>query len=364
MSAPTAARTRACPLAPRLLCPTVDVNRMLQAAGSRQDPTGSGPDLVRLSLALAGRTRLDEMLRVALEALEAQDPGRSWAIVRRVGRREYRARSSAAVGAKDLSRLLRRACGPQSFFWSDAPRGVALMRTDPRWCALPGANDAEEGPSLVLACWSEFGAPVDGEALAQAARLIAGAARAARLVEHLLAQTSTDPLTGLLNRRGLQDTLQRELALAARHDVPLSVLFTDLDRFKKINDRHGHPVGDEVLQGVANLLSAALRGSDAIGRIGGDEFLILLPRTGIEAARAIGERLRERVAAAAFPTSAGPLSVGLSIGAASLDEAGSGDGLLERADRRMLSEKQQPHPAGDPGLAAVSAPPALTAGEP
>ncbi len=320
---------------------------MPRAAPSEAPPEPAGLDLVRLSLALVGRTRLDELLAVALEALEARSPDRRWAIVERLDRREFRARASRGVTAEDLSRLLARACGRQVFFWSDAPRTAGLPWPGPRWCAIPQGDPAGGSePGLVLACWSRPGrGSIAPSALEQAARLVAGAARSARVVEHLLEQTSTDPLTGLLNRRGLQETLQREVALAERHGSPLSVLFADLDGFKEINDEHGHPVGDEALQGVAQVLGAELRSSDAIGRIGGDEFVIVLPRTDLAGARLIAARLRALVARAVLPSAAGPLSIGLSIGASSLDEGPGVEGLIELADRRMMRQKSRRGPA-------------------
>ncbi|MEQ3626927.1 MAG: diguanylate cyclase [Celeribacter sp.] len=117
----------------------------------------------------------------------------------------------------------------------------------------------------------------------------------------------TDPLTGLYNRRYAMDHLDILRAGAANMRHGFAVLLLDLDRFKQVNDRHGHPTGDRVLCAVADRLSANLRGSDLAARIGGDEFLVLLSETSAEAAQSAAERLCARIAAA--PVFAGSLSV-------------------------------------------------------
>lgn len=95
--------------------------------------------------------------------------------------------------------------------------------------------------------------------------------------EHWRTQAVIDPLTGLYNRRLLQDHLEAEIGRANRHQKPLSLLLIDLTDFKLINDRYGHPIGDEVLKKFAHLLRKASRGSDIVVRLGGDEFLLILP---------------------------------------------------------------------------------------
>lgn len=112
------------------------------------------------------------------------------------------------------------------------------------------------------------------------------------LNERLEVQIRTDPLTEILNRRGLQEVLTREIQLARRHGAGLVVLIVDLDNFKTINDQLGHAVGDMVLKEVAKSLQNVLRTTDYVARIGGDEFIVLLPQTRIEEARRISERMR------------------------------------------------------------------------
>ena len=105
----------------------------------------------------------------------------------------------------------------------------------------------------------------------------------------------TDPVTALANRRGGEEALAREVARAHRTGSPLSLVLFDIDRFKNINDRAGHAVGDRVLRGISEILSASQRGSDLAMRWGGEEFLVLLPDVGLAGARIFAERVRENV---------------------------------------------------------------------
>ena len=105
----------------------------------------------------------------------------------------------------------------------------------------------------------------------------------------------TDPVTSLANRRGGEEALAREVARARRTGSPLSLVLFDIDRFKNINDRAGHAVGDRVLKGISAILSASQRGSDLAMRWGGEEFLVLLPDVGLAGARIFAERVRENV---------------------------------------------------------------------
>jgi len=129
----------------------------------------------------------------------------------------------------------------------------------------------------------------------------------------------TDPLTGVANRRFFSRRLQEEVSQWLRRGGTLSCLLVDIDHFKNINDRHGHPVGDQVLQGVARVLSAGLRASDVLARHGGEEFSLLLPDTPLDRARAIAERLRTDVSRLVVNVPGSHrVSVTVSIGGASL----------------------------------------------
>ena len=125
-----------------------------------------------------------------------------------------------------------------------------------------------------------------------------------------------DPLTGLLNRRGLLRAAERELARAKRHGRPLGLIVLDLDHFKSVNDRFGHDVGDEVLREFARRLRATARASDVVARYGGEEFVVLLPETDLERAKRAVGRLLAAVSSRPFTTHAGNLVLTASAGVA------------------------------------------------
>jgi diguanylate cyclase (GGDEF)-like protein len=143
-------------------------------------------------------------------------------------------------------------------------------------------------PWLVLALLSVLGALL----VALYARSLADRTRLSALSATLVQVARTDALTGLLNRRALNEQLGRAAAHAHRHEEPLSVLMIDLDRFKQTNDRFGHEAGDAILCGFAECMRDALRADDIYGRWGGDEFLIALPTTDEQQAHVAAERLR------------------------------------------------------------------------
>jgi diguanylate cyclase (GGDEF)-like protein len=153
-----------------------------------------------------------------------------------------------------------------------------------------------------------------------------------------------DPLTGLLNRRALIQQLDNEWERSRRFDVPLSVIMIDVDHFKRFNDEHGHSVGDLVLRATADGLSEELRKVDSLGRYGGEEFLAVLPRTDLDQARAVADKLRTHISEQLHPRPDGegaPLRVTLSAGVAcSTQEASSSTALLDMADYALLGAKQ------------------------
>ena len=177
------------------------------------------------------------------------------------------------------------------------------------------------------------------EALEPAAVALNNAMRMARAEE----LSVTDDLTSLYNSRYLSQALRRETKRASRSGRPLSLLFIDLDGFKLINDHHGHLCGSKALVEAADVIRASARETDMIARYGGDEFALLLPDTGTEGAIAVGERIRERVAAHAFLESDG-LSIHLtaSVGVATLpDVATSVEVLVRAADMAMYRVKNR-----------------------
>lgn len=164
----------------------------------------------------------------------------------------------------------------------------------------------------------------------------------------------TDDLTRLYNSRYLNLVLRRETKRASRSGRPLSLLFIDLDDFKRVNDRHGHLCGSRTLVEAAVVIRGSARETDIVARFGGDEFALVLPETGGEGAFAVGERIRERVAANRFLTDQG-LDVHLtaSVGVATLpDVAASAEELVHAADTAMYRVKE----SGKNGIQAALAP--------
>ena len=162
------------------------------------------------------------------------------------------------------------------------------------------------------------------------------------LLEKLERQATRDYLTGLNNRRYFMERGETELAQAKRYGHKLSLLMLDIDRFKRINDTHGHKVGDIVLQQLAVILRDSFRTVDIIGRIGGEEFAVLLPETELAQATEVAERLRKNVAEADLTQATGlPLRFTISIGVAELEGKDvSLDRLLELADKALYEAKQ------------------------
>lgn len=149
-----------------------------------------------------------------------------------------------------------------------------------------------------------------------------------------------DALTGLANRSLLDDRLSRLVAASRRNASPLSVLLFDLDGFKGVNDTLGHAAGDALLAEVARRALGCVRDSDTVGRLGGDEFLVLLPDTDREGARSVAQKILEAVARP-FDLAAGRVSVSASVGGSFLPEsAGDADGLVQSADRALYESKR------------------------
>jgi diguanylate cyclase (GGDEF)-like protein len=150
-------------------------------------------------------------------------------------------------------------------------------------------------------------------------------------------QAHTDALTGLLNRRGFEAQLSCLLALAERNARPLSVVTFDIDHFKRINDVYGHATGDVVLQHIASTLKNKLRASDVVARVGGEEFVALLPDTYLSGAQSVAESAIAAVAASVLPDVG---TVTLSAGVASLRSDEARTALLERSDAALYQAKQ------------------------
>ncbi len=162
-----------------------------------------------------------------------------------------------------------------------------------------------------------------------------------RLQEILAEQAVRDPLTGLYNRRYLDETLAREFARAEREGYPLAVAMIDVDFFKRINDTWGHPAGDEILKVLAQCLRAGVREGDIVCRYGGEEFLLLLPRITLEIAFQRAERLRRDFADSELAWVETRIRATLSIGLASFpDHAQNAKALIEQADAALYRAKR------------------------
>ncbi|MBK9116401.1 MAG: diguanylate cyclase [Betaproteobacteria bacterium] len=159
------------------------------------------------------------------------------------------------------------------------------------------------------------------------------------LLDQLERQTYEDALTGLANRRRLDQRLADEFALALRHGRPLAVAMADLDHFKAVNDRFSHAVGDAALRATARLLASQVRHTDLVARFGGEEFVIVLVETDDDAARRVCEKLRAAVANHGWTAIHPGLSLTLSIGLCADTSVPSHDRMLAMADRNLYSAK-------------------------
>jgi diguanylate cyclase (GGDEF)-like protein len=239
----------------------------------------------------------------------------------------------------------------------------------PRSCLavrLSHAHDARPGDTALQQCeicgkidgWTTcepllVGGQVIGSVLV-ASKSAIGAERRARLRDSVaqaapilanqrnlaIAETraASDALTGLPNRRAADEAFKRMAAHAGRNVSPLAVMLLDLDHFKQLNDQHGHESGDRALAMVGSIIGSTIRASDFAARFGGEEFLVLLPDTGREAAMVVAEKLRSEIERAEL-VGIGPISA--SLGLALLPEdAGEPDELLRKADRALYTAKE------------------------
>ena len=211
--------------------------------------------------------------------------------------------------------------------------GTAIVMIAP-----PGLDPETVGRGLRRGVLDYLVEPIaDGEVLARAE----AAGRTKDLQQELVAQgrrlealLREDALTGLANRRAILTQLSGMVSLARRHGHPFSIGILDLDDFKAINDVHGHHVGDDVLVAAVRAMRARLRAEDQLGRLGGEEFLMLLPDTASAAARRVAEKPRVEVAAAPAPVAV-TVSVGVATWAREAPEE-----LLRRADAALYRAKE------------------------
>ena len=159
-------------------------------------------------------------------------------------------------------------------------------------------------------------------------------------IEELQAVAYIDALTGVANRAFTEITLRAKLEEMERYGWPFGVVFIDIDRFKTVNDRHGHEVGDRVLTAVARTLAGNARSFDLVGRWGGEEFLVVAANVDEPKLHALTERFRRLVAGAAVPTAAGSVAVTISAGAALARPGDDGAAVIRRADAAMYESKR------------------------
>lgn len=202
----------------------------------------------------------------------------------------------------------------EDWFWHSGGRGFPVAMT----VAPIHENGRREGAVVVFRDISELRARQD----------------------ELLQLATTDPLTATNNRRRFLELLDTELARVKRHGGTGALLMTDLDHFKRINDAHGHAAGDEVLRHYARLIRESLRRTDAVGRLGGEEFAILLPEEGLEGAFELAERIRTRLESTPAQVGDQSVPVTVSIGIAALrPEDETAEAPLQRADLALYAAK-------------------------
>jgi diguanylate cyclase (GGDEF)-like protein len=161
-----------------------------------------------------------------------------------------------------------------------------------------------------------------------------------RAQEVLRELATRDPLTGVYNRRHLEQALHQELVRAERHGRPLTVAMLDVDRFKRINDTYGHPTGDEVLREISERCQKTLRSTDLLGRYGGEEFVVIFAETELPDARIVSERLRAAIAERPVAVGDRAIDATVSIGLAAFTSGQDPSLLLERADAALYAAKE------------------------
>ncbi len=312
-----------------------------------------------LSLYAAARTLastldVDEVFALALEiARRAASPAAGFALFQRPDLTDSIGVHSEGLGEAENERLRAMIAAGKRIDWSAYP---AVARTDRgplhellRLAGLP------DGPAMVVPLRGEerdvgllclLDAPADEETLAQLAVVAAHAGVALRNAERYRRardRAFVDDATDVYNARYLLEALDREVRRSERYGSELSILFIDLDRFKLVNDNHGHLVGTSVLRQLSRLLTQSVRQVDTVARYGGDEFTILLSDTGERGARVIAERIRKWVADTPFEAEGGrTLRLTCSLGLSTYPAHGrTREALLDAADKAMYRAKSQ-----------------------
>jgi diguanylate cyclase (GGDEF)-like protein len=209
-----------------------------------------------------------------------------------------------------------------------ADRGVAAVAGNPTWTLI----------YLVTHSLVSLAAALISNSLSEQIQKTIGSLN--RQADQLVKIAHTDPLTGLANRRDLFERLESEFSRAQRYRRPFCLLYIDMDGFKAINDEFGHLFGDEILRGSARAMQAVLRATDALARIGGDEFAVLLPETDLVGAEHVANKLRKALTAYGAQLSPSLPSLTLSIGVGQIGEDDDAiEDILSRADKAQYLAK-------------------------
>jgi diguanylate cyclase (GGDEF)-like protein len=303
---------------------------------------------------LAGSLEPDEVYGLALEiASRSVGLARGFALFKRENLPDSLGVHGVGLPERDIERLRALLAAGKRVDWEAFP-AVARLDRGPLHELLRSAGIAEE-PLYVVPLRGEqadvgvlclLGAGEGEEALPQLAIVAAHAGVALRNAERYRRardRAFVDDTTDVYNARYLLEALDREVRRAERYGSELSILFIDLDRFKLVNDNHGHLVGSSVLRQLSQLLTQSVRQVDTVARYGGDEFTILLADTGERGGRVIAERIRKWVSEHAFEAGAGQiLRLSCSVGLATYPAHGrTREALLEAADQAMYRAKSQ-----------------------
>jgi diguanylate cyclase (GGDEF)-like protein len=232
--------------------------------------------------------------------------------------------------------------GTEALMVGAAPESIEAHTGNREFCAAP----LRMGRTVlgVLGVARARGGFSSGDAalVSSSAEQVALALERYRFIAMVQRQASIDDLTGLYNHRFLVDYLGQQVALAERLNTPLAVLVLDLDHFKRVNDTHGHPVGDVVLTAFAHTLTSSIRRADLAARYGGEEFIVVMSNTASPDARRVAEKIRAAVEALVVPVDSGGQAVTLTVsvgGAAYPDDTTTAQQLLATADAALYDAK-------------------------
>lgn len=268
----------------------------------------------------------DEWERESLLAFQSNSESRSTITEDENGRRAYRYMERLTVTSSCIG------CHEAQHYELGQVAGATTVEIP-----LAAIDDQLQANAITLAVLGVL------SAIAAAASILFMTNRLGRRIQEAndqLAEVAvTDELTEVLNRRGALARLNEELARAERTEKPLAVAMLDLDHFKSVNDRFGHLAGDEALRHVAAILRAESRTYDVVGRLGGEEFLIVAPDTPIESMVRLAERVRARVSGHAVIAGKNQITLTVSIGVVQAETGESLDRVLSRADEAMYAAK-------------------------